>query len=89
MPRSNEIVAIDANALPWKNVQRTPGPHTVEPDSRTRTQACGGFVWYPEGCVMEHGATAEADVTVVLSRTSRSTFPISEPTLPLFHLLYE
>lgn len=25
----------------------------------------GGFVWFPEGEVMEHGATAEGDVTVV------------------------
>lgn len=26
----------------------------------------GHFVWFPEGTPMEHGATAEADVTVVL-----------------------
>ena len=25
----------------------------------------GCFVWFPEGTVMEHGATAEGDVTVV------------------------
>lgn len=25
----------------------------------------GSFVWFPEGEVMEHGATAEGDVTVV------------------------
>lgn len=25
----------------------------------------GSFVWFPEGTDMEHGATAEADVTVV------------------------
>jgi quercetin dioxygenase-like cupin family protein len=25
----------------------------------------GSFVWFPEGMRMEHGATAEADVTVV------------------------
>jgi quercetin dioxygenase-like cupin family protein len=26
----------------------------------------GSFVWFPEGEVMSHGATAEADVTVLL-----------------------
>ncbi len=25
----------------------------------------GNFVWFPEGAVMEHGATAEGDVTVL------------------------
>jgi len=25
----------------------------------------GSFVWFPEGVVMEHGATAESDVTVL------------------------
>jgi quercetin dioxygenase-like cupin family protein len=25
----------------------------------------GSFVWFPEGSVMEHGATAQADVTVL------------------------
>jgi quercetin dioxygenase-like cupin family protein len=25
----------------------------------------GYFVWFPEGCAMEHGATAERDVTVL------------------------
>jgi quercetin dioxygenase-like cupin family protein len=25
----------------------------------------GSFVWFPEGCVMEHGAAAEADVVVL------------------------
>jgi quercetin dioxygenase-like cupin family protein len=25
----------------------------------------GSFVWFPEGEVMEHGASAEGDVTVV------------------------
>ena len=25
----------------------------------------GHFVWFPEGSVMEHGATAEQDVTVL------------------------
>jgi quercetin dioxygenase-like cupin family protein len=25
----------------------------------------GSFVWFPEGIEMEHGATAEADVTVL------------------------
>jgi quercetin dioxygenase-like cupin family protein len=27
--------------------------------------APGSFVWFPEGCVMEHGATAEEDVVVL------------------------
>ena len=25
----------------------------------------GSFVWFPEGMVMEHGATAEADVVML------------------------
>jgi quercetin dioxygenase-like cupin family protein len=25
----------------------------------------GSFIWFPEGSVMEHGATAESDVTVL------------------------
>lgn len=29
------------------------------------TYGPGSFVWFPEGQVMEHGATAEGDVTVV------------------------
>jgi quercetin dioxygenase-like cupin family protein len=29
------------------------------------TYGPGAFVWFPEGMLMEHGATAEAEVTVV------------------------
>jgi len=35
----------------------------------------GSFVWFPEGEVMSHGATAEADVTVLL--VSNKAFSIS------------
>ena len=31
----------------------------------------GNFVWFPEGVVMEHGASAEADVTVVFITNKR------------------
>ena len=31
----------------------------------------GSFVWFPEGSVMEHGASAEADVTVVFITNKR------------------
>lgn len=31
----------------------------------------GSFVWFPEGCVMEHGATAAGDVTVVFITNKR------------------
>jgi quercetin dioxygenase-like cupin family protein len=34
----------------------------------------GHFVWFPEGCVMEHGATAVADVTVLFI-TNRRRIP--------------
>ena len=33
--------------------------------------APGNFVWFPEGVVMEHGASAEADVTVVFITNTR------------------
>lgn len=35
----------------------------------------GSFVWFPEGEVMSHGATAEADVTVLL--VSNKAFSIN------------
>jgi len=31
----------------------------------------GNFVWFPEGTVMEHGATAEHDVTVLFITNKR------------------
>ena len=31
----------------------------------------GSFVWFPEGMVMEHGATTEADVTVLFITNKR------------------
>ena len=31
----------------------------------------GAFVWFPEGNVMEHGATAEGDVTVLFITNKR------------------
>ena len=31
----------------------------------------GSFVWFPEGAVMEHGATAEADVVVLFITNKR------------------
>jgi quercetin dioxygenase-like cupin family protein len=31
----------------------------------------GSFVWFPEGEVMEHGASAEADVTVLFITNKR------------------
>ena len=31
----------------------------------------GAFVWFPEGMVMEHGATAEEDVTVLFITNKR------------------
>jgi quercetin dioxygenase-like cupin family protein len=31
----------------------------------------GSFVWFPEGAEMEHGATAEADVTVLFITNKR------------------
>jgi quercetin dioxygenase-like cupin family protein len=31
----------------------------------------GNFVWFPEGLVMEHGATAERDVTVLFITNKR------------------
>ena len=31
----------------------------------------GSFVWFPEGMVMEHGATADGDVTVVFITNKR------------------
>jgi quercetin dioxygenase-like cupin family protein len=31
----------------------------------------GNFVWFPEGLVMEHGASAEADVTVLFITNKR------------------
>jgi quercetin dioxygenase-like cupin family protein len=37
----------------------------------------GSFVWFPEGEVMTHGATAEADVTVLL--VSNKAFSIRYP----------
>ncbi len=35
------------------------------------TYGPGSFVWFPEGMVMEHGATAEQDVTVVFITNKR------------------
>jgi quercetin dioxygenase-like cupin family protein len=35
------------------------------------TYGPGWFVWFPEGTVMEHGATAEADVTVLFITNKR------------------
>ena len=35
------------------------------------TYGPGSFVWFPEGVVMEHGATAEQDVTVVFITNKR------------------
>lgn len=31
----------------------------------------GNFVWFPEGMLMEHGATAEGDVTVLFITNKR------------------
>ena len=31
----------------------------------------GNFVWFPEGTVMEHGASAEHDVTVLFITNKR------------------
>ena len=31
----------------------------------------GSFVWFPEGMVMEHGATAATDVTVLFITNKR------------------
>jgi quercetin dioxygenase-like cupin family protein len=35
------------------------------------TYGPGSFVWFPEGPVMEHGATADGDVTVVFITNKR------------------
>lgn len=35
------------------------------------TYGPGHFVWFPEGLAMEHGATAEADVTVLFITNKR------------------
>ncbi len=104
---SNELIAIDANALPWEeryseHLRKTLYRKNliVDPDTgmevrlvrypagvinKLHTHPCahgmyvlegtlvthagrfapGHFVWFPEGAPMEHGATAEADVTVL------------------------
>jgi quercetin dioxygenase-like cupin family protein len=44
-------------------------------DGRLRTNAGtfgpGSFVWFPEGAQMEHGATSDADVTVLFITNKR------------------
>jgi quercetin dioxygenase-like cupin family protein len=39
----------------------------------------GHFVWFPEGTVMEHGASAEGDVTVLFITNKRFEIHYVEP----------
>ena len=41
--------------------------------------APGSFVWFPEGEVMEHGASAEGDVTVVFITNKPFRIDYAEP----------
>ena len=39
--------------------------------TQSGTYGPGAFVWFPEGMVMEHGASAEADTTVLFITNKR------------------
>ena len=41
----------------------------------------GSFVWFPEGEVMSHGATAEADVTVLLVSNKAFSIKYADPSM--------
>ncbi|HEU0141937.1 MAG TPA: cupin domain-containing protein [Bryobacteraceae bacterium] len=52
---------------PWHTHPCAHGMYVLEGTLATNagTFGPGTFVWFPEGSVMQHGATAEADVTVL------------------------
>lgn len=49
------------------------GMYVLEGTLQTHDGTFGpdSFVWFPEGCLMEHGATAEGDVTVLFITNKR------------------
>lgn len=52
---------------PWHTHPCAHGMYVLEGTLATNTGTFGPgtFVWFPEGSVMQHGATPEADVTVL------------------------
>lgn len=52
---------------PWHTHSCAHGMYVLEGTLVTHSGRFGpgNFVWFPEGSVMEHGATAEGDVTVL------------------------
>ncbi|MCZ2077139.1 MAG: cupin domain-containing protein [Bryobacteraceae bacterium] len=52
---------------PWHTHPCAHGMYVLEGTLATNAGAFGPgtFVWFPEGSVMQHGATAEVDVTVL------------------------
>jgi hypothetical protein len=58
---TSQLRSWDTNTMPWEI------RHLDELDGILQTHAGsfgpGGFVWFPEGMEMEHGATQDNDVT--------------------------
>jgi quercetin dioxygenase-like cupin family protein len=59
------------------------GLYVLEGDLVTHkgTFGPGTFVWFPEGEVMEHGATPEADVTVLFITNKRFRIDYTDPPI--------
>jgi hypothetical protein len=65
-----QLQSFDSNAMPWGELGlATPAPTAPcargHPEDARGHVRPGQLVWFPEGMLMEHGATEDGDVTTL------------------------